>query len=74
MWEDAIETIDTNYYSTVYVTEKFLPLLRASPNGARIVMISSSRGQLEVNSIDFLFIDVTAHQILQPLKTVFQNI
>lgn len=47
MWKDAIETIDANYYSTLYGTEKLLPLLRASPNGARIVMISSSRGQFE---------------------------
>jgi carbonyl reductase 1 len=47
-YEDAVDTIETNYFGTRRVTEKLLPLLRASPFGARIVMVSSQVGQMEV--------------------------
>ena len=48
-YEDAVDTIETNYFGTRRVTEKLLPMLRASPFGARIVMVSSQVGQMEVN-------------------------
>ncbi|KAG0611665.1 hypothetical protein M758_7G156600 [Ceratodon purpureus] len=47
VYEDAVDTIETNYFGTTRVTEKLLPLLRASPFGARIVMVSSQVGQME---------------------------
>lgn len=52
LYDDAVDTVETNYFGTKRVTEKLLPLLRASPFGARIVMVSSQVGQMEVN---FLF-------------------
>jgi len=53
-YQEAIDTIETNYFGVRRVTEKLLPLLRASPFGARIVMVSSQVGQMEVPKT-FLF-------------------
>lgn len=47
-YQHAVETIETNYFGVRRVTENLLPLLRASPFGARIVMVSSMVGQVEV--------------------------
>lgn len=40
-YEHALECIDTNYHGTKNCTETLLPLLKASPAGARIVNLSS---------------------------------
>ena len=48
VYQDAVETVGTNYFGTKRVTEKLLPLLRPSPHGARIVMISTQTSLLEV--------------------------
>jgi len=53
-YQEAVDTIETNYFGVRRVTEKLLPLLRASPFGARIVMVSSQVGQMEVPTT-FLF-------------------
>jgi len=41
------EIFDTNYYGVKRVTKAILPLLRPSPAGARIIMVSSSLGFLK---------------------------
>jgi carbonyl reductase 1 len=41
------EIFDTNYYGVKRVTKALLPLLRPSPAGARIIMVSSSLGMLQ---------------------------
>lgn len=48
MYEEAAEIVAANYFGTKRVTETLLPLLRASPHGARIVMISAQMSLLEV--------------------------
>lgn len=48
VYEDAVDTVEANYFGTKRVTETLLPLLRASPHGARIVMISSQVGLRKV--------------------------
>lgn len=45
-YEKAEECFNTNYYGTKRVTEALLPLLKLSTTGARIVNISSLRGEL----------------------------
>ncbi|KAL2945589.1 (+)-neomenthol dehydrogenase [Bienertia sinuspersici] len=45
-YEKAEECFNTNYYGTKRVTEALLPLLKLSTIGARIVNISSLRGEL----------------------------
>lgn len=52
-YEHAVEAIDTNYYGTKNLTETLLPLLKASPAGARIVNISSRMAWIDM---------VTSHQ------------
>nr|XP_043622107.1 (+)-neomenthol dehydrogenase-like [Erigeron canadensis] len=44
--DSAKECIDTNYYGVKNVTRALLPLLERSPSGARIVNVSSLRGEL----------------------------
>ncbi|CAM6019066.1 unnamed protein product [Sphagnum balticum] len=47
VYEDAQETLETNYFGAKTVTKELFPLLRsASPAGARIVMVSSQNGLL----------------------------
>ncbi|KAH7299429.1 hypothetical protein KP509_24G010900 [Ceratopteris richardii] len=45
-YESAKACIETNYYGTKYITQALLPLLRFSAQGARIVNVGSSMGQL----------------------------
>lgn len=45
-YEHAVESTDINYFGSKNLTEQLLPLLKASPAGARIVNISSSVGWL----------------------------
>ncbi|KAJ6906669.1 LOW QUALITY PROTEIN: hypothetical protein NC652_024170 [Populus alba x Populus x berolinensis] len=42
-YETAVECLNTNFYE---ITEALLPLLQLSPSGARIVNVSSLRGEL----------------------------
>lgn len=43
-YDQAVEPMDINYYGTKNITEQLLPLIKASPAGARIVILSSSAG------------------------------
>lgn len=45
---EAETTLRTNYWGTRAVCEQLLPLLRASPHGARIVNICSVAGKLRI--------------------------
>lgn len=44
--ETDITTLQTNYYGLKNVTKAVLPILRPSPAGARVIMVSSGLGQL----------------------------
>ncbi|KAK9280599.1 hypothetical protein L1049_014293 [Liquidambar formosana] len=46
-YEKAEECLNTNYYGCKRVVEALLPLLQLSPSGARIVNVSSLRGELK---------------------------
>ncbi|KAF8403490.1 hypothetical protein HHK36_011594 [Tetracentron sinense] len=46
-YEKAEECLDTNYYGCQRVTEALIPLLQLSNSGARIVNVSSLRGELK---------------------------
>jgi NAD(P)-dependent dehydrogenase (short-subunit alcohol dehydrogenase family) len=51
VYEDAQETLETNYFGAKTVTKELFPLLRStSPAGARIVMVSSKNGLLRVGN------------------------
>lgn len=43
-YPEAVETIDTNYFGTKNLTEQLLPHMKPSPNGARIVNLSTTGG------------------------------
>ncbi|CAM6118255.1 unnamed protein product [Calypogeia fissa] len=45
-YDTAVVILGTNYYGQKIVTSALLPLLKASPAGARIVFVSSEVGQL----------------------------
>ncbi|CAN0858128.1 Salutaridine reductase [Linum grandiflorum] len=45
-YEKAEECLNTNYYAVKSLTESLLPLLQLSTYGARIVNVSSLRGEL----------------------------
>ncbi|CAN1251566.1 Salutaridine reductase [Linum perenne] len=47
-YEKAEECLNTNFYGVKATTEALLPLLKLSTHGARIVNISSLRGELQV--------------------------
>lgn len=49
-YQNAVQTLRTNYQGTMDVIEKLLPLFRPSRAGARIVTISSWAGRLHVSS------------------------
>jgi len=49
VYEHAVESMDINYFGLKNLTEQLLPLLKASPAGARIVNISSGAGWLVVS-------------------------
>ena len=46
----ALKVLKTNYVAVKDVTRQLLPLLKHSQAGGRIVNVSSSYGQLEVNN------------------------
>lgn len=46
VYEHAVESVDINYYGTKNLTEQLLPFFKASPAGARIVILSSGVGAL----------------------------
>lgn len=48
-YETAEKCLKTNYYGVKNVTEALLPLLQLSPSGARIVNVTSLRGELRVS-------------------------
>lgn len=48
-YDSAKNCLDTNYYGVKNVTEALLPLLQRSTFGARIVNVTSLRGELWVN-------------------------
>uniref|UniRef100_A0A2P2IY82 Uncharacterized protein n=1 Tax=Rhizophora mucronata TaxID=61149 RepID=A0A2P2IY82_RHIMU len=45
-FEKAVECLNTNYYGVKSVTEALLPFLQLSTSGARIINVSSLRGEL----------------------------
>ncbi len=47
-FEDAKSLLDTNYFGVKNVTKALLPLARNTPGGFRVVVVSSSGGQLKV--------------------------
>lgn len=49
-YETAVECLNTNIYGVQRLTEALLPLLQLSPSGARIVNVSSLRGELCVSA------------------------
>jgi len=48
----VLECININYFGTVNLTEKLLPLFKESIGRARIINISSSAGILAVSHFD----------------------
>lgn len=48
-YEKAEECLNTNYFGVRRLTEALLPLLLLSTSGARIVNVSSLRGELRVS-------------------------
>lgn len=48
-YDNTEAIVRTNYYGAKYVTDGLLPLLRASPAGARIVNVSSRLGLYDVS-------------------------
>lgn len=48
-YDAAKECIQTNYYGAKNVTEGLLPLLQRSTSGARVVNVTSLRGELSVS-------------------------
>ncbi|XP_043703282.1 (+)-neomenthol dehydrogenase-like [Telopea speciosissima] len=53
-YEKAEECLDTNYYGCKRVTESLVPLLNLSISGARIVNVSSLRGELKRISSEWI--------------------
>ena len=53
-YETAVECLNTNIYGVQRLTEALLPLLQLSPSGARIVNVSSLRGELCVSAAAFI--------------------
>ncbi len=49
-FEDAKSLLDTNYFGVKNVTKALLPLARNTPGGFRVVVVSSSVGQLKVTT------------------------
>lgn len=47
-FESAEICLDTNYYGCKRVIEALIPLLKLSTQGARIVNVTSLRGELKV--------------------------
>jgi len=45
--DEAQNTLNTNLYGTVRLTEKLLPLLKNRPQGGRVVIVSSRAGALK---------------------------
>lgn len=56
-YDAAKVCIETNYYGVKNVTEALLPLLQRSTSGARIVNVTSLRGELSVSgdSCDMIY-------------------
>lgn len=61
--EDITTTLQTNYYGVKYVTKAMLPVLRQSPAGARVIIVSSKLGQLNVCYLSYPSV---YHEILLP--------
>lgn len=81
-YDSAVECLNVNYYGTIDVIEKLLPLLRASPAGARIVTLSSWAGRLfsvndeslrqqlvDETEFDQEFVDSVARRYVQACRT-----
>ncbi|KAJ7964852.1 (+)-neomenthol dehydrogenase-like [Quillaja saponaria] len=66
-YEQGEACINTNYYGVKRVTESFLPLLQLSPTGARIVNVSSCRGELKRIPIQHI------RNELQDIKTLSEE-
>lgn len=49
-YDSAKSCLETNYYGVKNLTEALLPLLQRSTFGARIVNVSSLRGELKVST------------------------
>lgn len=47
--EGTVLVMETNYYGVKKVIKGLLPILRASPAGARIVNVSSRAGRMRVS-------------------------
>uniref|UniRef100_A0ACD5YDS3 Uncharacterized protein n=1 Tax=Avena sativa TaxID=4498 RepID=A0ACD5YDS3_AVESA len=46
-YDEAVKCVNTNYYGLKWATEAFLPLLKRSTSGARIINTSSLRSELQ---------------------------
>lgn len=57
--ERTVLVLETNYYGVKKVIKGLLPILRASPAGARIVNVSSRAGRMRVSKNTlFIFIRI----------------
>ncbi|CAO2840981.1 unnamed protein product [Amaranthus hypochondriacus] len=79
-YEKAEECFNTNYYATKTITQTLLPLLNLSTRGARIVNVSSLRGELwripsEKIRNEFLNIEsLTEQRIHELLQSFLQDV
>ncbi|KAI3737471.1 hypothetical protein L2E82_27475 [Cichorium intybus] len=70
--EFAEKVINTNYFGTKNMTKALLPLMRPSPEGARIVMVSSRLGRL--NGRRNRIADVALRQKLEDVELLTEDL
>lgn len=86
--EGTVLVMETNYYGVKKVIKGLLPILRASPAGARIVNVSSRAGRMRVskntlfhfhsNGVCFSFVSTMMKKnikfrIIVPKRTTIMN-
>jgi len=49
--ENAKLVLGTNYFAVKNVTKSLLPILRNTPNGARVIVVASRTGQFKVTKM-----------------------
>jgi carbonyl reductase 1 len=53
--ENAKLVLGTNYFAVKNVTKSLLPILRDTPNGARVIVVASRTGQFKVTKNACIF-------------------
>jgi carbonyl reductase 1 len=49
--ENAKLVLGTNYFAVKNVTKSLVPILRNTPNGARVIVVASRTGQFKVTKM-----------------------